>query len=96
MLNFVNDNKNEPIRSDNTSLSLLNNQRCFDRIVLESSLNLHNKIYNLPVKNYDIQDSKIFISSYTERSSVIREEIRVGNLNVSNSASKKNCLIMAV
>jgi hypothetical protein len=35
-------------------------------------------------------DSKIFITSYTERS--IREEIRVGVLSVSNLGSKKNCL----
>jgi hypothetical protein len=41
-------------------------------------------------------DSKIFITSYTERGIVIREEIKVGNYSVSNSASKKNCLIMAV
>jgi hypothetical protein len=41
-------------------------------------------------------DSKIFIASYTERGIVIREEIRMGNFSVSNSASKKNCLIMAV
>jgi hypothetical protein len=40
-------------------------------------------------------DSKIFITSYTERGIVIREEIRVGNSSASNSASKKNCLIMA-
>jgi hypothetical protein len=41
-------------------------------------------------------DSKIFMTSYTERGIVIREEIRVGNFSVSNSASKKNWLIMAV
>jgi hypothetical protein len=41
-------------------------------------------------------DSKIIIASYTERGIVIREEIRMGNFSVSNSASKKNCLIMAV
>jgi hypothetical protein len=41
-------------------------------------------------------DSKIFIVSYTERGIVIREEIRMGDLSVSNAASKKNCLIMAV
>jgi hypothetical protein len=33
-------------------------------------------------------DSKIFITSYTERGIVIGEEIRVGNFSVSNSASK--------
>jgi hypothetical protein len=43
-----------------------------------------------------IFDSKIFITSYTERGIVIREEIRVGYLSVSNSAWKKNYLIMAV
>jgi hypothetical protein len=41
-------------------------------------------------------DSKIFITTYTERGIVIREEIRMGNFSVSNSASKKNCLITAV
>jgi hypothetical protein len=41
-------------------------------------------------------DNKIFITSYTERGNVIREEISVGKLSVSNSASEKNCLIMAV
>jgi hypothetical protein len=59
-------------------------------------VNLHYKIYNGPVKNHDIPDGKSFIASYTERGIVIREEIRVGNFSVSNSASKKNCLIMAV
>jgi hypothetical protein len=32
-------------------------------------------------------DSKIFITAYTERGIVIREEIRMGNFSVSNSAS---------
>jgi hypothetical protein len=41
-------------------------------------------------------DSKIFIASYTERGIVIREEIRLANFSMSNSASKKNYLIMAV
>jgi hypothetical protein len=40
-------------------------------------------------------DSKVFITSYTERGIVIREEIGVGNFRVSNSASRKHCLIMA-
>jgi hypothetical protein len=46
------------------------------------------------VKNHDIQEENA--TSYTLRGIVIREEIRVGNFSVSNSASKKNCLIMAV
>jgi hypothetical protein len=47
-------------------------------------VNLHNKIYYGPVENHDIQDSKIFITTYTERGIVIREEIRMGNFSVSN------------
>jgi hypothetical protein len=43
-----------------------------------------------------MRDSKIFIANYTETGIVIREEIRMGNFSVSDSASKKNCLIMAV
>jgi hypothetical protein len=41
-------------------------------------------------------DSKMFITSYTERGIVIPEKIRVGNFSVSNSKSKKKYLIMAV
>jgi hypothetical protein len=41
-------------------------------------------------------DSKIFITTYTERGIVICKEIRMGNFSVSNLASKKNCLITAV
>jgi hypothetical protein len=39
-------------------------------------------------------ESKIFITSYIERGIAICEEIRAGAM--SNSALKKNCLIMVV
>jgi hypothetical protein len=44
----------------------------------------------------EMLNSKIFIASYTEWGIVIREEIRMGNFSDSNSASKKNCFIIAV
>jgi hypothetical protein len=41
-------------------------------------------------------DSKIFITSYTERGIVIREEVKVGNFSVSNLTQKlKNKLQMS-
>jgi hypothetical protein len=50
---------------------------------------------NLTFKK-EMLDSNIFITSYTESGIVIREELRVRNFSVSNLASKKNCLMMAV
>jgi hypothetical protein len=44
----------------------------------------------------DVSDGMVLKSSLNERGIVIRGEIGVGNFSVSNAASKKNCLIMAV
>jgi hypothetical protein len=44
-------------------------------------VSLHDKIYYGPAKNHDIQ---IFITSYTDKGIVIREEVRVGNFILIN------------
>jgi hypothetical protein len=64
-------------------------------------VSLHDKDYYRPVKNHQIQEKKcltvkLSLQTTQKGGNVIREEIRVGNFSVSNSASKRNYLIMAV